>query len=85
MHRSRAQPVPVTCRTQLPWARCILKRQVQLAVRGVGFVVVRFVEPQHVWDLGWCHTAREDHYRRWRPARGQSLPPIAAAANPDAM
>src|ERR1700752_2451717 len=31
---------------QLPWARCVLKRQVQLAVRGVGFVVVRFVEPQ---------------------------------------
>ena len=23
-----------------------------MAVRGVGFVVVRFVEPQHVWDLG---------------------------------
>src|SRR4029077_19568170 len=25
---------------------------VELAVRGVGFVVVRFMEPQHVWDLG---------------------------------
>src|SRR6478672_7375054 len=44
--------VPVTRRTRMPWARCVLKRQVQLAVRGVGFVVVRFVEPQHVWDLG---------------------------------
>ena len=31
---------------------CVLKRQVQLAVRRAGFVVVRFVVPQHVWDLG---------------------------------
>jgi hypothetical protein len=77
--------VPVTRRTQMPWARCVLKRQVQLAVRGVGFVVVRFVEPQHVWDLGIGAIWHERISMALAMGARAIAPPIAAAANPGAM
>jgi hypothetical protein len=36
------------CPTARPWRCGVSERHVHLAVRGVGFVVVRHVEPQHV-------------------------------------